>query len=279
MTRRSTSISRRSIATGLIALTLLQASPALAMSTAQEIAQGAKENQSIDVQSVVLHDPFLTSWVDRIGQSLAQHRIRRDITYRFTIIDDQSINAFAIKGGYVHVNIGLLNFVSSDDDLAATLGHEMGHVELHHVTKSDNAGTIIGVLETLLSIFSIPAAILGSIGGDLAQEKYSRMDELQADKYGLGIMAQAGYDPQAAVDVMRRLGLTDPGPETRVEKAFIDHPVPSDRVAHLLGYPQLDAVPAPETVARAMHDVTEGRYSYAQTVLHGAASAPDSLSA
>lgn len=262
----------RGIAAGF-ALLLAIGRPALAMSTSREIAEGAKENQEIDAQSVVVHDPFLNAWVGRIGQSLAQHRIRRDIQYRFTVIDDQSINAFSIKGGWVHVNMGLLNFVNSDDDLAATLGHEMGHVELHHVTKSDNTATIIGVLESLLSIISIPTAILGGIGGDLAQEKYSRMDELQADKYGLGIMAQAGYDPHAAVDVMRRLGLTDPGPETRVEKAFIDHPVPTDRVAHLLGYPQLDQMPAPEAVAHAMHDVSEGRFNYARESLRAVAAA------
>jgi predicted Zn-dependent protease len=155
------------------------------MSTAQEIAQGAKENKAIDDESVVIHDPFLTSWVNRIGANLATHRVRRDIVYRFTIIDDQSINAFSIKGGFVHVNVGLLNLVSSDDQLASTLGHEMGHVELHHVTRSSNTSTIIGILETILSVIYMPAAILGSIGSGLAQEKYSRIDELQADKYGL----------------------------------------------------------------------------------------------
>src|SRR5690242_21820072 len=88
----------RAVAVGLCALMLFQAVPAAAMSTATEIAQGTQENAAIDAQSVVVHDPFLTSWVDRIGSSLAAHRQRKDITYRFTIIDDQSINAFSIKG-------------------------------------------------------------------------------------------------------------------------------------------------------------------------------------
>lgn len=248
------------------------------MSTAQEIAEGAKENKAIDDESVVIHDPFLTAWVNRIGANLATHRQRRDIVYRFTVIDDQSINAFAIKGGFVHVNVGLLNLVSSDDQLASTLGHEMGHVEMHHVTKSNNASTIIGILETILSVIYMPAAILGSIGSGLAQEKYSRIDELQADKYGLSIMAQSGYDPQAAVDIMRALGAADPGPETRIEKAFIDHPVPADRVAHLLGYPQLDRVPPSDIIARASHNESEGRYSYARASLKAlASSSPGSV--
>jgi peptidase M48-like protein len=243
------------------------------MSTTKEVAQGRVENQAIDRQSVILHDPFLTSWVNRIGSSLAQHRIRRDITYTFTVIDDQSINAFAIKGGFVHVNAGLLNFVSSDDELAATLGHEMGHVELHHVTKADNANTILGVLASIASMISIPTAILGGIGAGMATEKYSRIDELQADKYGLSIMGQAGYDPQAAVDVMRKLGTLDPGPQSRAEKAFLDHPVPGDRVAHLLGYRQLDRPSQADVMARAQHDIMEGRYSYARGSLRDLAQA------
>jgi len=243
------------------------------MSTAQEIAAGRKENAQIDASSIVLHDPFLSAWVNRIGGALAKVRVRTDINYTFTVLDDPSINAFAIKGGFVHVNIGLLNFVSSDDDLAAALGHEMGHVELHHVTKGESANAVIGILEGIISILSLPAAVLTSIGGELMTEKYSRAQELQADHYGVSIMSKAGFDPHAAVDVMRRLGLMDPGPESRADKAFLDHPNPSDRVAHLLGYPELDHPAAPVIVARAIHDSSEGRYSYARALLADAPNA------
>jgi Zn-dependent protease with chaperone function len=242
-------------------------SPALAMSTSREVAQGKIENAQIDAQSVVVKDPFLSSWVSNLTAKLVQYRIRKDITYQFTIIQDESINAFAIKGGFVHVNMGLLNFVTSDDELAATLGHEMGHVELHHVTKGDNTNAILAILEGILSIISGPAAVLGSIGGELAADKFSRVDELQADHYGLGLMGKAGYDPHAAVDVMLGLGAQDPGPNGRTDKAFLDHPVPTDRVAHLLGYQELDRPSASALMARAIHDQMEGRYSYAREVL------------
>jgi len=237
------------------------------MSTSKEVAQGKTENAQIDAESVVIKDPFLTSWVASVTNKLVQYRIRKDINYQFTIIQDGSINAFAIKGGFVHVNMGLLNFVTADDQLAATLGHEMGHVELHHVTKGDNTNAILAILEGILSIVSGPAGILGSIGGELASDKFSRLDELQADHYGLGIMAKAGYDPHAAVDVMYGLGSQDPGPDARADKAFLDHPVPNDRVAHLLGYQELDRPSASALLARAIHDQMEGRYSYAREVL------------
>jgi predicted Zn-dependent protease len=263
-------VSRRSLRFGALALALwlpLAQTPALAMSTSKEIAEGKSENAQIDSESVIIKDPFLTSWVSSITDKLIQLRIRRDIPYQFTIIQDESINAFAIKGGFVHVNMGLLNFVNSDDELAATLGHEMGHVELHHVTKSDNTNAILAILEGILSIVSGPAAVLGSIGGELATDKFSRVDELQADHYGLGIMAKAGYDPHGAVDVMYALGAQDPGPTARADKAFLDHPNPSDRVSHLLGYQELDRPSSSALLARAIHDQLEGRYSYAREML------------
>jgi predicted Zn-dependent protease len=272
-------ISRNLVRSGALALALwlpLAQSPALAMSTSKEIAQGKVENAQIDSESVIIKDPFLTSWVSSITDKLIQYRIRRDIPYQFTIIQDESINAFAIKGGFVHVNMGLLNFVNSDDDLAATLGHEMGHVELHHVTKSDNTNAILAILEGILSIVSGPAAILGSIGGELATDKFSRVDELQADHYGLGIMTKAGYDPHGAVDVMYGLGAQDPGPTARADKAFLDHPTPGDRVAHLLGYQELDRPTSSALLARAIHDQLEGRYSYAREILTEAAAADPS---
>ena len=258
-------IVKRTLAALALAALVLQATevPALAMSTSTEIAQGTSENAQIDASSIVVNDPFLTSWTNRVGNQLAQYRRRQDVTYRFTVLADPSINAFAIRGGYVHVNIGLLNFASSDDELAATLAHEMGHVELRHVVKSSNTQTIIGILTALAAILSPVAAVIGGLGGDILNAKYSRIDELQADHYGLDLMSKAGYDPNAALDVMTKLGQLEPGPESKADKAFLDHPVPYDRVSHLLGYGALDR-PTPQIViGEAVHDQSEGRYSYA----------------
>ncbi|MBV8172612.1 MAG: M48 family metalloprotease [Candidatus Eremiobacteraeota bacterium] len=269
LTSESTPVIARIAAALLATAFILQATvaPALAMSTATEISEGTAENAEIDSTSIVISDPFLTSWTNQVGANLAKHRKRQDITYRFTVLDDPSINAFAIKGGYVHVNVGLLNFVSSDDELAATLGHEMGHVEMRHVVKGSNVNTVIGILTAIAAIVSPVASVLGALGGELATDKYSRSDELQADHYGLSLMAQAGYDPNAAIDVMTKLGQMDAGPESRADKAFLDHPVPSDRVSHLAGYPELDRESGQSLLADAIHDQSEGRYSYARSEL------------
>lgn len=243
----------------------LPVTPAAAMSTAKEISLGEGLSKQIDDENVLITDPFLVNWVDSVGGKLAANRYRQDINYQFEILDTDEINAFALPGGFMHADMGLLNFVGSDDELAAVLGHEMGHVERRHVVTLQEKQNILGILIGVISILSPIAAALGGYGGDLVAYKFSREDELQADQYGLLLMTRAGYDPQGAVDLMAHLGKLEANePESRSDKAMLDHPPPADRVAHLEGYPELDNPPAAQIIEDAIHDQNEGRYSYAR---------------
>lgn len=246
--------------------------PAAAMTTAKEVAIGQSQSQQIDDENIILTDPFLTNWVTGIGAKLAANRYRTDINYRFEVLGDNSINAFALPGGFLHAEMGLLNFVGSDDELAAVLGHEMGHVERRHVITLAEKGNILAVLIGVLSILSPIAYALGGYGGDLTMNKLSREDELQADQYGLLLMSRAGYDPQSNVDVMAQLGKLDAGgPQPgKSDKWMEDHPQAKDRVAHLEGYPELNNPSASQITVDAIHDQEEGRYSYAAVRLREA---------
>ncbi|MDQ6781683.1 MAG: M48 family metalloprotease [Candidatus Eremiobacteraeota bacterium] len=261
----------RSLAAALIVLMIalpLMPAPAAAMSTAKEVAQGADINRQIDNQSVLINDPFLTTWVNGIGAKLAALRARQDITYRFEILDSNEVNAFALPGGFLHIDMGLLNYVGSDDELAAVMGHEMGHVERRHVVTLNQKGTLLGILIGVLSILSPIAYVLGGTAGDLAFSKFSREDELQADQYGLLLMTRAGYDPLSNIDMMVGLGrLGKDGPDSAPDKAFQSHPLPKDRINHLLGYPELDNPPADQIIAQGLHDEAEGRFMYARARL------------
>jgi len=237
--------------------------PARAMSTAAEIALGKQQDAEIDSQSVIATDPFLTHWVQSTGANLAKYRARTDIDYQFEIIDSNEINSFAIAGGFIHVDMGLLNFVSSDDELAAVLGHEMGHVERRHVVTLNQKGNLLSILVGVLSVLSPIGYFLGGYGGDLAFYKFSRQDELQADQYGLLLMSRAGYDPQSTADVLSKLGGLEGNADT--DKYFEDHPGAKDRVSHVLGYPELSKTNEPQLTAQALHDSDEGRYSYSLT--------------
>ncbi|MDQ2818620.1 MAG: M48 family metallopeptidase [Candidatus Eremiobacteraeota bacterium] len=250
------------IASLLVAMT--PSSPARAMTTQQEVALGQKLNAQVDDESVLIQDPFLTSWVGSIASRLTPQRYRKDIDYRFEIIDSSEINSFALPGGFIHVDMGLLNFVSSDDELASVMGHEMGHVERRHVVTLAQKANILSILVGVLSVLSPIGYALGGYGGDLAFNKFSREDELQADQYGLLLMSRAGYDPESMVDTMARLGQLNGTAESRTDKYFASHPDPKDRVAHLLGYPQLNRSNADQLTAQGIHDLDEGRYSYSQ---------------
>jgi predicted Zn-dependent protease len=242
--------------------------PALAMSTAAEIALGKEQNAEVDAQSVLVTDPFLKQWVEHIGGNLAKYRARTDITYQFEIIDSNEINSFALPGGFVHVDMGLLNFVSADDELASVLGHEMGHIERRHVITLNQRGNLLSILVGVLSVLSPIGYALGGYGGDLAFAKFSREDELQADQYGLLLMSRAGYDPQSTADMLAKLGATEGDADT--DKYFEDHPGAKDRVSHVLGYPELSQTNEPQILAQALHDSDEGRYSYALVKLNRA---------
>lgn len=256
----------RRIVSALLILCLLTASlptPSSAMSTQAEIQWGKQLNDEVDSQSVIVTDPFLTNWVNQIGARLSAHRARTDITYHYEIIDSNEINSFALPGGFIHVDMGLLNFASSDDQVAGVVGHEMGHVERGHVTSLRNKGNILSILIGVLSILSPIGYLLGGTAGDLAYLKFSRQDELQADQYGLLLMTEAGYDPRSDVDTFVQLGKVE-GDSGDSDKYFRDHPAPQDRVSHLLGYPELAQATGGSITAAAIHDEEEGRYTYAQ---------------
>src|SRR5271165_50429 len=265
----------RSLAAVVLTALMLNAAapvPARAMSTATEVSKGAAISKEVDRQSLLVDDPFLTNWVTGIGNNLAKYRAREDINYTFSIINSDEINAFSLPGGFVHVDMGLLNAVSSDDELAGVMAHEIGHVERRHAITMEEKAQALGVLIGVLSILSPIASIFSGYGGDLAMTKFSREDELQADQYGLQLMSRAGYDPQSMVDFMDSLRKMSEQPESKADKAFLDHPVPSDRIAHLEGYGPLDNPTAAQITADAIHDESEGRYSYSadrfQQALH-----------
>ena len=262
---------RRTISAALVCCLLqnIVAVPAFAMSTQQEINLGKQLNKEVDDQSVIVTDPFLTDWVNSIGAKLAAHRARIDVTYHFEIIESNEINSFALPGGFVHVDMGLLNFATSDDQVAGVMGHEMGHIERRHVVTLQNKANILSILIGVLSVLSPIGYLLGGTAGDLADLKFSRIDELQADQYGLLLMSESGYDPQSMVDTFVDLGQTEAGAPDE-DKYFRDHPAPEDRVAHLLGYPELSQATSSSITAAGIHDQIEGRYSYSEARLQTA---------
>ncbi|MFP5505931.1 MAG: M48 family metalloprotease, partial [Gammaproteobacteria bacterium] len=132
------------------------------------------------------------------------HSHRPDLIYRFTLIDSQDVNAFALPGGYIYITRGLLAYLNSEAELAAVLGHEMGHVTARHSVRQHSAATATGLIGAIIAGASgvQGAGDLANIAGTAIVRGYGREHELEADRLGAEYLARSGYDPQAMLRVI-----------------------------------------------------------------------------
>jgi predicted Zn-dependent protease len=235
-----------------------------AMSTATEIQMGQSEDQQIVESNVIETDPLLNAYVSGVAENLWNQVARKDLPYSVKIIKDTDVNSFATMGGFVYVNEGLVDFVQSDDELASVLGHETGHIERRHVITENSKAQILNILFGIASIFSPLIYNLGGLAEAGIMAKVSRENEIQADRYGLQLMSRAGYDPDAMVTLMSHMAVLGDEHSDLVAKYLEDHPDPDKRVAHLVGYPELDPkdVTTAEDLVDASSDLERARYEF-----------------
>ena len=180
------------------------------MSEQQELAAGRQANQQVLKQYQIYPDQQLQIYVTNVGQRLAEKSHRANLTYHFTVVDSTEINAFALPGGYIYITRGLLAYLNSEAELAAVLGHEIGHVTARHgvrqQTSAQAASVGAGVLSILLPQLS-GAGIGQSVNllGTALLRGYGREHELEADRLGADYLARSGYNPQAMLGVIRTL--------------------------------------------------------------------------
>ncbi len=204
-----------------------------------EIEIGQNTDRQIRQKFKVSGDANLSQRINAIGQRLAVHSGRK-INYTFTVLDDEMVNAFAAPGGFIYITTGLLKRLKNDHEIAAVLGHEIGHVVEKHSLKA--------LQRQMLAQFGlqIMGALLGGDGGlsssiilkaseisaGLLLLKNSRVNELQADIEGVRIMRIAGYDPRAMVDLQRMLlALTNSGSTLAI---LSTHPPSQERIDVIL---------------------------------------------
>ncbi|MDX1380948.1 MAG: M48 family metalloprotease, partial [Xanthomonadales bacterium] len=155
-------------------------------------------------------DPGLSEYVNRVGQRIAQHA-RRDATldFEFEVVNNGVPNAWALPGGKIALNRGLLVELDNEAELAAVLAHEIVHADAAHSAQQQSKGmlTQIGALAGMVVLGSQAesragqqaAVLLPQLGAQLVTQKYSRDAERESDRYGMQYMSEAGYDPQGAV--------------------------------------------------------------------------------
>lgn len=200
----------------------------------QDVQLGQEAASQVRQKMHVINDPVLTDYVNRVGKRLASSQEARDSGFPFTfeVVADPSINAFALPGGPMFINTGLLKAVDSEAELAGVMGHEMSHVILRHGTNQASKA----------QLFQIPAALAGFAGGgsmlgQLAQVgvglgansvllKFSRNAESQADLMGSHMMAESGYNP---LELARFFETLEAKNGSRGMQFFSDHPNPGNR--------------------------------------------------
>jgi predicted Zn-dependent protease len=174
------------------------------MSEDQEISLGRQHNAEILKQMPAYKNAALEEMVQRIGKQLAQHSHRPELDYHFTVIDSATVNAFALPGGYIYITRGMLAYLNSEAELAAVLGHEIGHVTARHSVRQQSASTVTGLLGAVLAASTgiQGADSITDMAGTAIVRGYGREHELEADRLGAEYLAKSGYDPDAMLEVV-----------------------------------------------------------------------------
>jgi beta-barrel assembly-enhancing protease len=246
------------------------------MSPEQEIASGAQNyvpaQQSQGGQYVV--DPSLTAYVQQVGKKLAAVSDRPDLPYEFVVLNNDVPNAWAMPGGKLAINRGLLVYLEDEAQLAAVMGHEIVHAAARHGAQQQTQNVLMGAGVLLAGVAIAekkPAyGVLGmgalAVGSQAWQAKYGRDHELQSDEVGMKYMAKAGYDAQAAVELQEIFVKLSEGKNAGfIEGLFASHPPSQERVAknraNAAKYP--GGVRNKAAFQRAMAQVTKDKKAYA----------------
>ena len=182
-----------------------------------------------------IEDERLQSYVDYVGQKVAQASHKPELDYHFVALEDKSVNAFALPGGFIFVTRSLLELCQwNQDEVAFILGHEMGHVIRGHAMSRIVSNSAISAASQAAPVRSLLAGWLRRVGVQFLESAYSRDLESEADKLGVRLTAAAGYNPRAAVQLLRRLSkLNSPANQFDLGSYFSSHPAFDVRIHNI----------------------------------------------
>jgi beta-barrel assembly-enhancing protease len=199
----------------------------------KEIALGKQLAEEVQRQAKLIDDPIITEFVNRVGQNLVRNSDAK-VPFTFHLIDDDSLNAFALPGGFVFVNTGLIHVAETEAEMASAMAHEIAHVAARHMTRQVCRAQLINYA-------SIPLIFAGGLPGWVLRQgaqlaiptaflSFSRGFETEADYLGLQYLYAAGYDPTAAIDMFEKMVSLQKTKPSAVAKVFSTHPMSDDRL-------------------------------------------------
>lgn len=201
----------------------------------QEVAVGRQNAEQINARLPMVRDPVVGDYVQQLGMSIARTTSRSDLDWRFYVVDSHDVNAFALPGGFVYVNRGLIERATRLDELAGAIGHEIGHVVRRHsvqqMEKAQGANVAVSLACTLTRLCDnnvAQAAI--QVGGAALFAKYSRQDEAEADSEAVENVIRAGIDPEGIPALFNQLLAERRTSPMAIEKFFASHPMEEERI-------------------------------------------------
>jgi predicted Zn-dependent protease len=203
----------------------------------QEVEMGRSAAEQVRTSLGLYTDDALHSYLDGVGQRVAAASERPQLTWSFAVVDDAAVNAFALPGGFIYVTRGLLTHLNSEAELAAVLGHEIGHVAARHSVNQMSKAQLASIGLGLGMILRPELQGLGQVGQaglGLLLLKYGRDDENQADELGLRYMTKAGYPATGMPTVLHMLERVSESENAgRVPNWLSTHPSPENRVTRV----------------------------------------------
>jgi predicted Zn-dependent protease len=200
-------------------------------SVEKEQRLGQELAKAIEQDSKFLDDDVVVHYVSLLTENIVRHS---DATIPFTVrvLDNDELNAFALPGGYLYVNSGLIAATQNEAELAGVIAHEIAHVAARHVTKSETKGLFLA-LATIPLVFVPAGGIVRQvavIAGPFSSSRFSGKAELEADLLGMEYAFSAGYDPTCLVQLFERVNADQRVSRSRLARIFSTHPLTSDRI-------------------------------------------------
>ncbi|MFN0109337.1 MAG: M48 family metalloprotease [Blastocatellia bacterium] len=202
----------------------------------REVALGRQMSYEIDMGVRLIGDPIVNEYINRIAQNIVLHSDAK-VPFTIKVIDAPEVNAFALPGGFLYVNRGLLEAAENEAEVAGVMAHEIAHVTARHGIEQMSKGQ-------LLQYGSLPLIFLGGLGGFVIQQaagiavpltylKFSRGAEKEADRLGAQYMWASGYDPNALITFFEKLQAQEQRKPGTLEKIFSTHPMTGDRITEV----------------------------------------------
>jgi predicted Zn-dependent protease len=227
---------RRTLALGLVAGSAGMAG--CGVSTQQELELGRQYAAEINRQLPIVDDPQVHRYINELGNTIQRQPGNRDIPYTFYVVNSEEVNAFAVPGGFVYINRGLIERTDNLAELAGVVAHEIGHVEARHsaemLERLQAAQVGVGIASILLG--APPSGLAGAavdIGAQAYFARHSREAENEADAIAVRILPSAGIDPTGLVTFFLELIEERQRTPSRLEQWFSTHPLTEERIANV----------------------------------------------